>query len=71
MCEGRELLERLQIPDPWRQTVDASLQLIDDLERQIDQINRDLKASGAEHPYVPLLSDRARDRMGTRVHDRL
>jgi transposase len=29
--------------------------LIDDLERQIDQINRDLKASGAEHPYVPLL----------------
>ncbi|HME02418.1 MAG TPA: IS110 family transposase, partial [Solirubrobacteraceae bacterium] len=52
---GRELLERLEIPDPWRQTVDASLQLIDDLERQIDQINRDLKASGAEHPYVPLL----------------
>jgi len=53
--EGRQLLERLQIPDPWRQTVDASLQLIDDLERQIAQINRDLKASGAEHPYVPLL----------------
>jgi transposase len=53
--EGRELLERLQIPDPWRQTVDASLQLIDDLERQIAKINRELKASGAEHPYVPLL----------------
>jgi transposase len=52
---GRELLERLQIPDPWRQTVDASLALIDDLERQIDHINRDLKASGADHPYVPLL----------------
>jgi transposase len=52
---GRELLERLQIPDPWRQTVDASLQLIDDLERQIAKINRELKASGAEHPYVPLL----------------
>jgi len=29
--------------------------LIDYLERQIDQINRDLKASGAEYPYVPLL----------------
>ena len=53
--EGRELLERLEIPDPWRQSVDASLDLIDDLERQIAQINRDLKASGAEHPYVPLL----------------
>jgi transposase len=52
---GRELLERLQIPDPWRQTVDASIDLIDYLELQIDQINRDLKASGAEHPYVPLL----------------
>src|ERR1039457_6927390 len=53
--EGRRLLESLQIPDPWRQSVDASLDLIDYLERQIDQINRDLKASGAEHPYVPLL----------------
>jgi transposase len=53
--QGRELLERLEIPDPWRQSVDASLDLIDYLERQIDQINRDLKSSGAEHPYVPLL----------------
>jgi len=52
---GRQLLERLEIPDPWRQSVDASLALIDDLERQIAQINRDLKASGAEHPHVPLL----------------
>jgi len=53
--QGRRLLDRLEIPDPWRQSVDASLQLIDDLERQIAEINRDLKASGAEHPYVPLL----------------
>ena len=53
--EGRHLLDRSVIPDPWRQTVDASLELIDYLERQIAAINRDLKASGAEHPYVPLL----------------
>jgi len=53
--EGRELLERLQIPDPWRQTVDASLELIDYLEREIAEINHDLRASGADHPYVPLL----------------
>jgi transposase len=53
--EGRELLERCEIPDPWRQSVDASLDLIDYLERQIAEINRDLKASGADHPYVPLL----------------
>ena len=47
---GRELLDRLEIPQPWRGTLDASLTPIDDLERQIDQINRDLKASGADHP---------------------
>ena len=28
---GRELLDRLAIPDPWRRNVDASLELIDDL----------------------------------------
>jgi transposase len=32
---GRELLDRLQIPDPWRRNVDVSLQLMDDLELQI------------------------------------
>ena len=29
---GRELLDELEIPDPWRSHVDASLVLIDDLE---------------------------------------
>ena len=29
--------------------------LIDDLERQIAQINAQLRTSGPEHPYVPLL----------------
>jgi transposase len=52
---GRRLLDRLELPSPWRGTVDASLALIEDLERQIDQINRDLRAGGADHPYVPLL----------------
>jgi transposase len=52
---GRELLDRLDVPQPWRGTVDASLRLIDDLDRQIDAINRELRASGADHPYVPLL----------------
>jgi transposase len=37
---GRELLDRLAIPDPWRRTVDASLELIDDLEWLL-----------AAHPY--------------------
>ena len=52
---GRELLESFQIPQPWRETVDASLYLIDYLESEIDAIGRTLQASGAEHRYVPLL----------------
>ena len=52
---GRELLDRLAIPQPWRGTVNASLALIDDLDRQIDQVNRGLRASGADHPYTGLL----------------
>ncbi len=52
---GRELLARLQVPEPWRSNITASLALIDDLEDQIDDANRRLKASHADHPYVPLL----------------
>jgi transposase len=56
---GRELLDRVAIPQPWRGTVDASLALIEDLvedlERQIDRLNRELRASGADHRFVPLL----------------
>ena len=36
-----------EIPDPWRQSVDASLDLIDYLEGQIDQINHG--AEGLQH----------------------
>jgi transposase len=53
--EGRRLLERLEVPEPWRGNVGASVMLIDDLERQIDEINRRLRAERADHPYVPLL----------------
>jgi transposase len=52
---GRELLDRLRIPQPWRGTVDASLYMIDYLESEIDQIERKLRASGADHRYIPLL----------------
>jgi transposase len=34
---GRELLDRLEIPDPWRANIEVSLGLIDDLELQIAQ----------------------------------
>jgi transposase len=53
--EGRALLDRLEIPEPWRGNIDASIALIDSLERQVDDINKQLHEGGAEHPYVPLL----------------
>jgi transposase len=53
--EGRRLLERLQVPEPWRGNITASLGLIDDLEDQIAEINTRLKDGHADHPYVPLL----------------
>jgi transposase len=52
---GRQLLDRLEVPQPWRGTIDASLDLIDYLEREIARINRELRTSGADHPYIPLL----------------
>ena len=54
-AEGRRLLAKLDVPEPWRSNVCASLELIDHLERQIDQINRRLRAGHADHPYIPLL----------------
>jgi transposase len=53
--EGRGLLERLEVPEPWRGNVAAALELIDDLEEQIDAVNRRLRAGHADHPYIPLL----------------
>jgi transposase len=54
-AEGRRLLERLEVPEPWRSNVTASVELIDDLERQIADVNRRLKEGHADHPYIPLL----------------
>src|SRR3954451_1054936 len=52
---GRRLLDELEIPQPWRASIDASLLLIDDLEAQIAKTASELKASGADHRYVPTL----------------
>jgi transposase len=52
---GRELLQRLELPEPWRQSVDVSLHLIDELDLQIAEVAKELRATGADHPYVPLL----------------
>src|SRR5438067_11952286 len=52
---GRRLLERLALPEPWASTVQASLALIDTLDEQISGCERELRALGADHPYIPLL----------------
>ena len=53
--QGRRLLERLQVPEPWRGNISASTLLIDQLEEQIAKINQRLIDAHADHPYIPLL----------------
>jgi hypothetical protein len=45
----------LAIAQPWRATVDASLQLMDDVDEQIQAINKQLRQLSPEHRYMPLL----------------
>ena len=52
---GRELLGRLAIPEPWATTLATSLRFVDELDAEIAACERDLRAQGADHPYVPLL----------------
>jgi transposase len=52
---GRELLGQLDLPQPWRTTVDASLHMIDELDFQIAELGKELRSAGADHRYVPLL----------------
>jgi transposase len=52
---GRQLLARLQLPEPWQGTVAASLHLIDELDRELAACETELRRLGADHRYVPLL----------------
>jgi transposase len=52
---GRQLLARLDLPEPWQGTIEASLRLIDALDREIGECERELRRLGADHRYVPLL----------------
>jgi transposase len=54
-ARGRRLLERLAFPDPWRSDVLAAVAMIDELDREIHAIERELRALGADHRYVSLL----------------
>jgi transposase len=52
---GRELLDRLEFPEPWRGNVLAAVRMIDELDEEIGGIEKELRALGADHGYVPLL----------------
>ena len=52
---GRQLLARLELPEPWAGNVEASLRLIDELEQEITGCEAELRRLGADHRYVPLL----------------
>jgi transposase len=52
---GRELLRRLEVPEPWRSHVESAVCLIDDLDREITAIDEELRRVAGEHPYVSLL----------------
>lgn len=54
--EGRRLLARLEVPEPWGENLIACLDLIDHLDRQITGIEQELRRLGASHPYVRLLT---------------
>jgi transposase len=52
---GRKLLAGLALPEPWAGTIEASLRLIDELDREIAACEAELRRLGADHRYVPLL----------------
>jgi transposase len=53
--QGRQLLTRLDLPEPWHSHVTTALALVDTLNDQIDACVADLRRLGADHPYIPLL----------------
>jgi transposase len=52
---GRDLLDRQQVPEPWRSTLATSLTMVDELNERIDACAAELRALGADHAYIPLL----------------
>src|SRR5262249_36518541 len=50
---GRQLLERLALPETWRETLQTSLYLVDGLDEEVEEGERGLKGLGADHPYGP------------------
>ncbi len=54
-AEGRRRLAVMELPEPWLGTVEASMRLIEQLDAEIDARERELRALGVAHPYIPNL----------------
>lgn len=52
---GRQLLNQLELDEPWGDHIGVCLGLIDHYDRLIAEIERDLRRQVLEHPYLPLL----------------
>lgn len=52
---GRQLLERLDLPQAWATSTATAVALIDDLDRHIAAAEAELRRLGLDHPYMPLL----------------
>ncbi len=52
---GRQLLDERQLPEPWSTSVTTALRLIDQLSREIDACELQLRVHGVDHPDIQLL----------------
>jgi len=52
---GRRLLEDLELPQVWRRTVTATVEVIDHLDAQISRCETELRAAARDHPDVAVL----------------
>ena len=68
---GRRLLAGLDIPEPWRGHVDASLELIDELELRIGGDRARAAALGRRAPLRAVADDRARVRVDHLLYGRV
>ena len=53
--EGRQRLEKMALPEPWRSDVVAALRVLDHLDDEIAACDAAIREYGSNHPYIPLL----------------
>lgn len=53
--KGRQLLAKLEIPDQWRHSISVCLTEIDHLDRQISDLDSEIRRRAVNDPYTRLL----------------